>query len=160
MAKKAEIKKSAARARKKPETSGIKVDAKPHNLGLIRKFINTGMKKQGFPQEKISALKVSLTEHCENLIRHAYGRKTGSMEIKMELKFPAARITVLDSGPGFDMTAYEIPDTSRRLKKGLGGKMGLKTILALCDRVEYRRRHSHNENIFILGRKKNGKVKK
>lgn len=145
---------------KKAETSGIKVEANLQNLGLIRKFINTGMKVHGFGQEKVSAMKVSLTEHCENLIRHAYKKKPGAVELIMELKYPAAVITAIDAGPEFDMTALELPDTSRRLKKGLGGKMGIKSILALCDSVEYKRKNGRNENTFIIGKDKTKKVKK
>jgi anti-sigma regulatory factor (Ser/Thr protein kinase) len=149
MQKKAEIK-----------SAEIKVDAKEGNLGLIRKFIGDNMKNTGFPRKKISALAVSVTEHCENLIRHAYVKKTGKVALKLKLKYPAAKITALDSGARFNMTEQKIPDTSRRLKKGLGGKMGIKTILALCDAVEYKRRNCRNENTFIVRAKRLRKGKK
>jgi len=60
----------------KPEISGLNVAAKERNLGLIRKFIGAGMKNSRFPRKKISALAVSVTEHCENLIRHAYKKES------------------------------------------------------------------------------------
>lgn len=144
---------------KKPEikSAEIKVDAKEGNLGLIRKFIGDNMKGTGFPRKKISALAVSITEHCENLIRHAYTGKTGKVALKLELKYPAAKITAQDAGPRFDMMEQKIPDTSQRLKKGLGGKMGIKTILALCDEVEYKRLCGRNENTFIVRAKSPGK---
>jgi|ERR1035437_116007 anti-sigma regulatory factor (Ser/Thr protein kinase) len=138
----------------------IKVDAKEGNLGLIRKFINDNMKDLGFPRKKISALAVSITEHCENLIRHAYAEKTGKVGLKLELKYPEAKIIAQDAGPRFNMKEQKIPDTSRRVKKGLGGKMGIKTILALCDAVEYKRTNDRNENTFIVRVKKSGKGKK
>ena len=153
MPKKAEMK-------SKPEISGLNVAAKERNLGLIRKFIGAGMKNSRFPRKKISALAVSVTEHCENLIRHAYKKKSGKVGLKLELKYPEAKITALDSGPRFDMTKQKIPDTSRRLKKGLGGKMGIKTILALCDAVEYKRKNGRNENTFIVLVKNPGKENK
>jgi len=143
----------------KTEISRLKVTAKERNLGLIRKFIDAGMKNTGFPRKKISALKVAVTEHCENLIRHAYKNKGGKVELKLDLKYPAAKITALDSGPGFDLTRKKIPDTSLRLKKGLGGKMGIKTILALCDAVEYKRMNGRNANTFIVRMKNPGKEK-
>lgn len=147
---------------KKAETKSaeIKVDAKEGNLGLLRKFINDNMKDTGFPQKKISALAVSITEHCENLIRHAYAKKTGKVGMKLELKYPEAKITAQDSGPRFNMKEQKIPDTSRRVKKGLGGKMGIKTILALCDEVEYKRTNGRNENTFIVRAKRLRKGKK
>ena len=147
---------------KKPEikSAEIKVDAKEGNLGLIRKFIGDNMKDTGFPRKKISALAVSITEHCENLIRHAYAEKTGKVSLKLELKYPEAKITARDAGQRFNMKEQKIPDTSQRLKKGLGGKMGIKTILALCDNVEYKRIKDRNENTFIVRAEKSGKGKK
>jgi anti-sigma regulatory factor (Ser/Thr protein kinase) len=136
------------------------VEAKEENLGLVRSFIGAGMKKKGFPENDISALKLAVTEHFENLIRHAYGKKRGTAGIEMELKKPAARITVRDEGPAFDMRGYEVPDTFKRVKKGLGGKMGIKTILALCDAVEYRRKNKRNENSFIIRGSRPGKREK
>ncbi len=141
------------------ERSVMKVEAAAHNLGLIRKFINDGMKKKGFPRAKISALKVSLTEHCENLIRHAYAGKGGKVELELKLKYPSAKITAIDYGRKFDMIRYRIPDTHKRVKKGLAGKMGIKTILTLCDAVLYRRKNGYNVNTFIVlaGKKRKGK---
>ena len=128
----------------------IKVEAKESNLGLIIKFIGDSMRETGFPKEKILAMAVAVTEHCENLIRHAYAKHTGIVGIKLELKYPEAKITAQDSGPRFNMMKQKIPDTSLRVKKGLGGKMGIKTILALCDSVEYKRIKERNENTFII----------
>jgi anti-sigma regulatory factor (Ser/Thr protein kinase) len=146
-------------AKSNADISRLNVAAKERNLGLIRKFISSGMKNAGFPRKKISAMEVAVTEHCENLIRHAYEKKSGKVGLKLELKYPAAKITALDSGPRFDMTKKKIPDTSRRLKKGLTGKMGIKTILALCDAVEYKRMNGRNANTFIVRAKNPGKGK-
>lgn len=143
----------------KAEISVLTVEAVERNLGLIRKFIATGMKKNRFPRKKISALEVAVTEHCENLIRHAYKGKKGRVELKIVLKYPAAKITLRDNGKKFDMIKYKLPDTHKRVKKGLGGKMGIKTILALCDAVLYRRINGYNENTFIVLAKKSRKGK-
>ncbi len=141
------------------KSAEIKVDAAEDNLGLIRRFIGDNMKNTGFPRKKISALSVSITEHCENLIKHAYAKKAGKVALKLELKYPEAKITALDKGPRFNMKEQKIPDTSRRLKNGLGGKMGIKTILALCDNVEYRRINGRNKNTFTVRAEKSGKGK-
>jgi anti-sigma regulatory factor (Ser/Thr protein kinase) len=148
--------------RKKTEikSAEIKVDATENNLGLIRRFIGDNMKNTGFPRKKISALSVSVTEHCENLIRHAYAKKRGKVSLKLELKYPEAKITALDAGPRFNMKEQKLPDISLRLKNGLGGKMGIKTILALCDAVEYKRINGRNRNTFIVRVKNTKKGKK
>ncbi|MCE5300703.1 MAG: ATP-binding protein [Spirochaetia bacterium] len=140
--------------------SRLNVEAAACNLRLIRKFIGDSMKNEGFPRRKISAMAVSVTEHCENLIRHAYRKKSGKVALALELKYPEAKLTALDSGPRFNMLEQKLPDTSQRLKKGLGGKMGIKTILASCDAIGYKRMNGCNENTFIVRVKKPGKVKK
>ncbi|HDQ26532.1 MAG TPA: ATP-binding protein [bacterium] len=145
--------KNPGKAARKTVTARIKIEAAGSSLGAIRKFINSRMKRAGFSLKKISALKVAVTEHCENLIRHAYAGKGGKAELKLEIKYPRAKITVLDRGPKFDMRKKRIPDISRRLKNGQGGKMGIKTILALCDRVEYKRTGGCNENVFTVREK-------
>ncbi len=134
----------------KKEMHILKTDASPQNIQVIRKFIEIEMKKNKFSKEKISAMKVSVTEHCENIIKHSYNGNAGKMEIYMEFKKTYVKISVVDFGPKFDMNRYSIPDTSRRLKKGLGGKMGIKTILAMSDKVIYKRKRNYNENIFII----------
>ncbi len=134
----------------KEKTAVIKVGANEHNLSIIRKFINARMKKSGFSAHKTAVLVVSVIEHCENLIRHAYKGKGGEIKLKLAIKRPSAKITILDNGPKFNMKKKRIPDISLRLKNGFGGKMGIKTILSLCDRVEYKRKDGYNENSFII----------
>ncbi len=135
---------------RKADTYLLKTEAKAGNLGAVRKFITASMKKAGFSAMKTAALNVSAVEHFENLIRHAYAGEGGKAVMKIEIKHPEARLSVLDYGPLFDMRKKRIPDISKRLKNGLGGKMGIKTILSLCDRVEYRRTAGCNENVFIV----------
>lgn len=145
-----------------PDKTGISrlnVEASARNLGLIRKFIGAGMNNSGFPRRKISAMAVSATEHCENLIRHAYAKKSGKVALTLEVKYPEAKLTALDTGPRFNMLEQEMPDTSLRLKKGLGGKMGIKTMLASCDEIGYKRMNGCNENTFIVRVKNPGKGK-
>ncbi len=140
--------------------SAIIAEANVHNLAFIRRWIGSAMKKQGFAPDEISAIKVSVTEHCENLVRHAYAHKPGKVEIIIRLGYPRADVTVVDSGPAFDMTKYKPKDLSKRIKQGIGGNMGIKTIMTLCTEVRHRRVKNRNENTFIIKAKKTGKVKK
>jgi len=144
------MRKNSVKALHKTKPALLRVDANEHNLSIIRKFINVRMKKSGFSAHKTAALVVSVIEHCENLIRHAYSEKDGEIELKLEIKRPAARITILDNGPEFNLKKKRIPNISLRLKNGFGGKMGIKTIMALCDKVEYKRKDGYNENTFII----------
>lgn len=150
MPEKAGTKSREIKALRKNFTAVMKAGANGKNLGAIRKFIYEGMKKCGFSRKKTFALGVSATEHCENLISHAYAGKAGKIELRLEVKYPQAKLTALDSGHEFNMKKKSLPDTALRVKRGLAGKMGIKTILALCDMVEYARKDGHNENSFIV----------
>src|SRR5271157_4847671 len=103
MSQTVEMRRNLFKALQKAKTAMIKVDANEHNLSLIRKFINVRMKRYGFSDYKTAALVVSVIEHCENLIRHAYTEKGGEIELKLAIKRPAAKITILDKGPEFNM---------------------------------------------------------
>ncbi|HNZ29812.1 MAG TPA: ATP-binding protein [Candidatus Goldiibacteriota bacterium] len=160
MEKMAEINTALLQLKKNTAESAIIADANVHNLAFIRRWISSAMKKQGFAPDDISPIKVSVTEHCENIIKHAYADKPGKVEIIIRLDYPRAGITVVDSGPAFDMTGYKPRDISKRIKEGIGGNMGIKTIMTLCTEVKYRRVKNRNENTFIIKAKKTGKVKK
>jgi anti-sigma regulatory factor (Ser/Thr protein kinase) len=128
----------------------IKVSADKHSLNMIRQAIGDAMKTRGFSTLKTAGMEVSVIEHCENLIKHVYAAGGGGISIEMKLKYPVAMVRITDTGPEFNMLEAKLPALSGRIAKGLGGKMGIRTILLMCDEVKYRRRGSVNENVFII----------
>jgi serine/threonine-protein kinase RsbW len=124
--------------------------AEKKKLDEIRKTIGSAMHKNGFSADKVAGLEISVVEHCENLIKHAYAGAKGDIKIEADIKFPEARIKISDTAPAFNMFKEKLPELSARLVKGIGGKMGLRIILSMCDDVEYERKGGYNINTFII----------
>lgn len=124
--------------------------AEKKKLDDIRKIIGSALHKNGFTAAKIAGLEISVVEHCENLIKHAYNGSRGDIEVEAEINYPEAKVKISDTAPAFNMFKQELPELSERLKKGLGGKMGIRIILSMCDDVEYERKAGHNVNTFII----------
>ena len=124
--------------------------AEKQNLEIIRKTISNIMKDYGFTRNKISGLEVSIVEHCENLIKYAYAGRTGYINVEAHLKFPVAEIKITDTAAEFNMLKAELPQLAERIKKGIGGKMGIRTIISMCDEVKYERKSGKNINTFII----------
>jgi anti-sigma regulatory factor (Ser/Thr protein kinase) len=132
------------------ETISVVYPAEKKKLDEIRKMIGTALHKNGFSSGKIAGLEISVVEHCENLIKHAYAGIKGDIKIDADIKHPEARIRISDTAPAFNMFKAKLPELSERLKKGLGGKMGIRIILSMCDEVEYNRKNGYNENTFVI----------
>ena len=127
--------------------------AEKKKLDDIRKLIGTALHKHGFSPNKIAGMEISVVEHCENLIKHAYvGNKgdKGDIKIHAEIKHPVAKIRISDSAPAFNMFKAKLPELSERIKKGIGGKMGIRIIMSMCTDVKYARKNGRNENTFIM----------
>ena len=131
--------------------------AEKKKLDEIRKLISSALHKHGFSPGKIAGVEIAVVEHCENLIKHAYaGNKgeKGTVDIQMEIKHPVAKIKISDSAPEFNMHHAKLPELSERIKKGIGGKMGVRIIMSMFDEVKYLRKNGHNVNVFIIKDKK------
>lgn len=128
----------------------MSVPAEKKNLHVIRELLRIAMKDAGFSFRKTANLELSVIEHCENLIKYAYTNGDGEIKIKADLRYPVAKIIVKDTEREFDMSKQKLPELSGRIVRGIGGKMGIRTILSMCDEIKYKRKNGHNENIFII----------
>jgi anti-sigma regulatory factor (Ser/Thr protein kinase) len=139
----------------KPGMLKLRLPMEKQNLSNIRKTVSYVLKDSGFSHDKISGIEVSIVEHCENIIKYAYAGRTGYIDVEVEAKLPVAKVKIIDNARAFNMLKAELPSISERIKKGVGGKMGIRTILSMCDKVVYKRTGNKNENTFII--RENGK---
>jgi anti-sigma regulatory factor (Ser/Thr protein kinase) len=139
---------------KKPLAGGELINAvfpaEKKKLEEIRKLLGSALHKNGFSAAKTAGLEISVVEHCENLIKHAYNGSKGDIKIDADIKYPEAKVKISDTAPAFNMFKAKLPELSERIKKGIGGKMGIRIILSMCDDVEYERRGGYNINTFII----------
>lgn len=55
----------------------------------------------------------------------------------------------MDSAKKFDITKHKDTEIKKRLQKGLDGKMGIKIIRLICDKINYIRKNNTNITTLI-----------
>jgi serine/threonine-protein kinase RsbW len=137
-----------------PKQFSIEAAADPRNLKAIRGFF-TEAARGNLAQEDIYSMEVCLNEICENIVRHGYEEgEQETINIKMRFDENSARITIIDRGKPFNILEYEPMDIRTIVRKGIKGKLGIRTIKTICDRIYYKRLKGKNQLVLIKKRKK------
>jgi serine/threonine-protein kinase RsbW len=119
-----------------PTTMSLKFPAKPEYLVLGRLALSALARHEPISAQNLSDLKLALTEGCSNVVRHAYGGREGSVDVRYELGDEYIAITITDDGVGFDAGRNTMHDLELL---GDGG-LGLAIISAVSDHLEIRPR--------------------
>lgn len=99
------------------------VAAEPQGLAIVRRELERLLRAQPFPSDRMSDVRLAVSEACANAVIHAYpGEEPGALLITVGMCPDALVVTVRDYGCG-------LPD--RRPAAGLGVTL----IQALADRV-------------------------
>jgi anti-sigma regulatory factor (Ser/Thr protein kinase) len=122
-------------ARAAPDRSGhddvsvrLVLPAEPENVGIVRHAlagVGSALRLEG---ERLSAVRLAVTEACTNVVRHAYGGDPGPLEVDVRAREDALEVDVRDRGTGI---------APRPSETSLG--LGLPLIAALADRMRIRR---------------------
>jgi len=132
----------------------IELAAESKNLMAIRRFF-LATAKDIIPADDAGYLEVCLNEVCENIIRHGYEIKEhGKINIKVQFGKKDTRITVIDWGKPFDPLSYETMSNEELVKKGIKGKLGIRTIKKICDKIYYERLKNKNKLVMIRKHRK------
>jgi anti-sigma regulatory factor (Ser/Thr protein kinase) len=127
--------------------------ADERSLMVIRNFFADALKNL-FRHDDVVYLEMCLNEMCENVIKHAYApEKHGPINIKMKVDDKAVRITVIDRGKPFNMVDYNPIDKETLVDQGIKGKLGIRTMKTVCDKISYKRLKGKNKTVFIRNRK-------
>jgi anti-sigma regulatory factor (Ser/Thr protein kinase) len=108
---------------------------------------------RGVPERQTLRLDLCLNEALANVIAHGGEQALASpvvlrLEVSGEAAVRQACVTVLDSGPAFDMTAAEPGVLPMSLSDADPGGLGLTMIRNLSDSLSYRRLDGRNELVF------------
>jgi len=132
--------------------------AEPQNLKAIRVFFEEAA-RGNLGQEDIYYMQVCLNEICENIIRHGYEEgKEETINIKLRFDENSVKIIVVDKGKPFNLLEYDPIDTSTLIKKGIKGKLGIRTVKTICDKIYYKRLKGKNQVVLIKKRRKKSPV--
>jgi len=108
---------------------------------------------RGVPERQTLRLDLCLNEALANVIAHGGDQARASpvvlrIDVSTEPAGQQACITLLDSGPAFDMTAAEPGALPMSLADADPGGLGLTMIRNLSDSLSYRRLDGRNELVF------------
>jgi anti-sigma regulatory factor (Ser/Thr protein kinase) len=134
-------------------TREIQVSADLAGLDTGRDFVVNSLLDLGADSETTFALTTSYLELFENLINHGYSGRAGRAVVEIEADEKAAKIKVIDTAHEFNILEYRDPGQADMIKKGITGKMGIKTIMALCDEVLYSREAGRNKYVLCRNRR-------
>lgn len=116
----------------------LKFPSSTENLALVREFVSGIGRQSKMSEADIAQLELAVDEACANVIEHAYGHDV-SKEVIIRAVFDdeKVRISVIDTGCGFDPTKVELPSLEQLVSQRKSGGLGIRLIRSLMDDVSY-----------------------
>lgn len=116
----------------------LQVPSSPEHLSMIRDFVARVGAQAGLPEDEIGKLELAVDEACANVIEHAYGGDAAQeVAVRAEFDEDAVRITIVDTGQGFDPASVAQEDLAKLVAERRTGGLGLRLIRTLMDEVRY-----------------------
>ncbi|MDD5591389.1 MAG: ATP-binding protein [Dehalococcoidales bacterium] len=115
----------------------LEIDSKVENLPVIAKFVDEVLGRFGADTASVYRVQLAVDEACTNVIKYAYGEKTGLIRLEMELIGDNLVVTVNDKGRPFDPDSIPLPDLAADLEKRRIGGLGVYFMKRLMDEVSY-----------------------
>jgi serine/threonine-protein kinase RsbW len=116
----------------------LQVPSSTENLALIREFVTTVGKQARMSDDDVSKLELAVDEACANVIEHAYGHDiTKEVDVRAVFDEDEVRISVIDSGRGFDPAKVDEETVEQLVAKRKSGGLGFRLIKTLMDDVSY-----------------------
>lgn len=102
------------------------------SVPLIRHLLHSTLARVGVTEACIEDMEVALSEACTNVLAHVAGTPN-QYEVQVEIRDRLCKISVVDTGAGFD---YEKALAGRSLASAEGGR-GLHLMRALVDDLDF-----------------------
>jgi serine/threonine-protein kinase RsbW len=74
--------------------------ARAENVALVRNVICTLAEGIGMPSQRVEDIKLAVTEACTNVVRHAYPRRVGMLDVATKSTAGILDVVVTDQGSG------------------------------------------------------------
>lgn len=101
------------------------------SVSAVRRIVASAMAEVGVERSCAADVELALTEGCANVVRHA--TSTDRYRVTFELDRDAARVTIADSGNGFEINGRQ------RMAGALAeGGRGLALMRMLMDEADFR----------------------
>lgn len=109
------------------------------NLSKVRDAVSEVLDDTPFTRDMRNKIIVAVDEALANVVEHAYGKETGTVDIAFELTTEHLRVQIRDRGTRFNpgdklSTTIDIHD---HIRKGLKGGLGLFLMRRIMDEVHF-----------------------
>jgi serine/threonine-protein kinase RsbW len=104
-------------------------------VSLVRRVCRDALVVLGVKRTNVYDLEIAVSEACTNVLKHVSG-PSDVYKVRMEMSSDVCEITILDTGLGFDYTAYGRGGITYSLEAE-GGR-GIFLMQALVDRLEFK----------------------
>ncbi|HEU64644.1 MAG: Serine-protein kinase RsbW [Candidatus Anoxychlamydiales bacterium] len=127
-------------------------DAALINLYQILIWVRERVSKY-FSQKDLEKIELATEEAVVNIIKHAYKKKKGKIEIEISVD-ETLHLIFKDKGPKFNpLSVRKKVDFTKDIKKRKEGGLGIFFIFQCMDEVKYQRKDSFN--LLIMKKKRN-----
>lgn len=123
----------------------IEVDSNLDSLSIIRNFLKGSLDCENFNQDVIYDLELCIDEICSNIIKYGYKDKNGKILLKIIVDNDKVKAVIIDRASPFNILEYKPPDRDELLKYQIKGKLGIRTVKAICDKLDYKRLKNKNK---------------
>lgn len=127
------------------------LEAKVQNLEQVLGFIRQNLEEAGAAPRPLNQILIAAEEIFVNISSYAYGKGTGTAEIRMTAENGSAEIEFRDSGSPFDPLAKADPDVTLPAEERQIGGLGIFMVKKSMDDVLYR--YEDGKNILTIRKK-------
>jgi len=113
-------------------------------LDELAAMVQEECRRRDVSREDVLAIQLICDELASNIFRHAYGEEAGSFELGIDFQGDRCILEFVDSGPHFDPTDREPPDTTASIVDRDIGGLGIFFVQRAAGRFEYERRGDRN----------------
>lgn len=113
------------------------------SVSAVRRIVASAMAEVGVERSCAADVELALTEGCANVVRHA--TSTDRYRVTFELDREAARVTIADSGKGFEVNGRQ-----QRMAGALAeGGRGLALMRMLMDEADFLVREGRGTEVML-----------
>ena len=121
-----------------PSHDHVTYPSLPETVANIDSYLDTKLKKAGFPEYLLADVAVSVSEVVSNAVIHGNREDaTKNVQVEVEIKADRVSISVQDEGEGFDPDSLPDPVSQDNLMREVG--RGLFIVRAYMDEVYFKK---------------------
>ena len=124
--------------------SRMKLPARLDNLGVLRESVSVSARARGFASAEISRIELAAEEALVNVMKYAYPKTGGEVEVVCKAGVDCFSVEIIDSGIPFAAAAASDPDLGDALEDRKAGGLGIFLMKKMVDEVRYRREGDRN----------------